>query len=273
MERKITNKAVILARGLGTRMRKQAESADLDDAQAAVADSGVKALIPIGRPFLDYVLSALADAGYTQVCLVIGPDHDAIRKYYGSEVELSRLSIEFAIQEEPKGTADAVLAAEEFSAGDPIAVLNSDNYYPVEVLRTMRETGGACVGLFDSEAMVSESNIPAERLAAFAVAELEDGNLVRIIEKPSQEALDSLPRPLWISMNCWQLPGSIFDACRAIEPSPRGEYELPDAVNYSMKEFGEVYKAAAVAAGVLDMSCRDDIAGVKEKLEGVEVQL
>lgn len=273
MERKITDKAVILARGLGTRMRKQAESVQLDEAQAAMADSGVKALIPIGRPFLDYVLSALADAGYRRVCLVIGPNHDAIRNYYGGEVELDRLSIEFAIQEEPKGTADAVLAAEAFSAGDPIAVLNSDNYYPVEVLRTLRETGGAGVGLFDSEAMIAGSNIPVERLAAFAVAELEDGNLIRIIEKPSQETLDSLPRPLWISMNCWQLPGSIFDACRAIEPSPRGEYELPDAVNYSMEQFGEVYKAAAVAAPVLDMSCRDDIAGVKEKLKGVEVRL
>ena len=273
MERQITDKAVILARGLGTRMRKQNHSADLDEAQAAVADSGVKALIPIGRPFLDYVLSALADAGYRRVCLVIGPDHDVIRNYYGNEVELERLSIEFAIQEEPKGTADAVLAAEAFSGGDPIAVLNSDNYYPVEVLRTLRETGGAGVGLFDSEAMIAGSNIPAERLAAFAVAELEDGNLVRILEKPSQETLDRLPRPLWISMNCWQLPGSIFESCRAIEPSPRGEYELPDAVNHSMAVLGEVYKAAAVAAPVLDMSCRDDIAGVKEKLEGVEVQL
>ena len=55
-------KAVILARGLGKRMRQADEHASLDPKQAAVADQGIKAMIPIGRPFLDYVLSALADA-------------------------------------------------------------------------------------------------------------------------------------------------------------------------------------------------------------------
>jgi len=55
-------KAVILARGLGTRMRKADSAARLDPTQAAAADTGIKAMIPVGRPFLDYVLSALADA-------------------------------------------------------------------------------------------------------------------------------------------------------------------------------------------------------------------
>ena len=70
-----------LARGLGKRMREQAQTgARVDAAQAEAADRGVKAMIPIGRPFLDYVLSALADAGYTETCLVIGPEHGAIRE-------------------------------------------------------------------------------------------------------------------------------------------------------------------------------------------------
>src|SRR5262245_54354599 len=74
-------RAIILARGLGTRMRERAQAgAAVDAAQAEAADRGVKAMIPIGRPFLDYVLSALADAGYTDACLVIGPEHDAIRE-------------------------------------------------------------------------------------------------------------------------------------------------------------------------------------------------
>ncbi len=76
------DKAVILARGLGTRMQKSDDSAALDAAQAAAADTGVKAMIPIGRPFLDYLVSALADAGYRQVVLVVGPDHEAIRTDY-----------------------------------------------------------------------------------------------------------------------------------------------------------------------------------------------
>ena len=59
-------KAVILARGLGRRMRKT-DGASLRDDQQAVAATGVKALVPIDRPFLDYVLTALADAGYRQI--------------------------------------------------------------------------------------------------------------------------------------------------------------------------------------------------------------
>ena len=57
------DKVVILARGLGTRMRAGNTEADLDAGQEAVAATGVKALIPIERPFLDYVLGDLAEAG------------------------------------------------------------------------------------------------------------------------------------------------------------------------------------------------------------------
>ena len=46
-----------------------------------MAASGVKALIDVGRPFLDYVISVLADAGVTELCLVIGPEHDMLRDY------------------------------------------------------------------------------------------------------------------------------------------------------------------------------------------------
>ena len=85
------DKVVILARGIGSRMRRDDDAAVLDERQSAAADAGVKAMIPIDRPFLDYVLTTLADAGYRRVCLVIGPDHDATRRYYGQQVELQRL--------------------------------------------------------------------------------------------------------------------------------------------------------------------------------------
>jgi glucose-1-phosphate thymidylyltransferase len=275
MSNPITDKAVILARGLGTRMRKAVDGASgLDEKQTAAADTGVKALIPIDRPFLDYVLSALGDAGYRKICLVIGPDHDAIRNYYGDEVELDRLSIEFAVQEEPIGTANAVAAAEQFAAGEPIAVLNSDNYYPVSALKGLREHGGAGIGLFHWQAMMNGNNLSEERLRAFAVADLdEDGCLNQFIEKPDEATWNALPRPIWISMNCWQLPASIFDACKAIEPSARGEYELPDAVSYSMDKLGERYRAIKVDETVLDMTCREDIARVAGVLAGSEVRL
>ncbi len=268
------NKAVILARGLGTRMRKRDQEAALDEQQASVAETGVKALIPIDRPFLDYVLSALADAGCPRVCLVVAPDNDAIRRYYGEEVQPKRVQIDFAVQTEPKGTADAVAAAQPFAGDDPFLVINSDNFYPVEALQGLREQDGCATALFERQAMFADSNISEDRVRQFAVGKINgDGCLERILEKPNAEALAGLPRPLWLSMNCWKFGPSIFEACRKIQPSPRGELELPDAVQYAIDTLGERFRAVTIRAPVLDLTSRRDVVGIREKLAGVEVNL
>lgn len=268
------DKAVILARGLGTRMRKQDPGAGLNEQQQAVAATGVKALIPIDRPFLDYVLSALADAGYRRICLIIGPEHDELRRYYGEELQYERLEVEFAIQEEPLGTGDAVAAGEQFAAGDPFLMVNSDNYYPVEALDAMKGLDGCGLPLFGRDGMLAGSNIPAERLLKFAVVEVgEDGYMKRIVEKPSAEEVEALPPPVGVSMNCWRFDAHIFDACRAIEPSPRGELEVTDAVQYAIDKLGVGFRAVHFEAAVLDLSSREDVAGVTERLAGREVRL
>ena len=267
------DKLVILARGLGKRMRRNDSSAALDDRQAAMADAGVKAMIPIGRPFLDYVLSAAADAGYRHACLVVAPDHEVIRKYY-VEAAPKRLTVSFACQVEPKGTADAVAAAEAFADGDPFAVINSDNYYPIEALRALREQSGNAVALFERDAMLSGGNVPEERIKSFAVAKIDaSGHLVQVLEKPDEATIAALPKPLWLSMNCWRFGPSIFQACRAIGPSPRGEYEIPTAVQHVMKILGEKFSAVTVRAPVLDMTSRSDIASVAAILSKTVVSL
>ncbi len=268
------HKAVILARGLGTRMRKANEQAAMTAEQARIAETGVKALIPIDRPFLDYVLHGLADAGYTDICLVIGPEHDQVRRYYGEELHPERIRIHFAVQREPLGTADAVHAAEIFAAGDPFLVINSDNYYPREALQGLRELDGAGLAGFEQEALVSGSNIPAGRITKFSVVRTNGaGNMVEIIEKPPQNVLDNLPKPICVSMNCWRFGPSIFEGCKKIERSARGEYELPDAVTHTMQHCGERYHMLEVRAPVLDLSSREDIAAVVEKLKGTPVEL
>ena len=269
-----TIKAVILARGLGTRMRKGDESADVSGDAAAVADTGVKAMIPVDgdRPFLDFVLTGLADAGFVRVCLVIGPEHQAVRDYYGS-LETRRLSVEFAIQAEPLGTADAVAAAEGFSAGDDVLVINSDNYYPLVAFETLRTLGSAGLAAFERTALIDGSNIPPERINKFAVIESAGGFMSRIIEKPSDEQIAALPEPICVSMNCWRFSAKIFDACRAIEPSPRGELEITDAVQYAIESLGERFAAPIISAAVLDLSSRGDIVHVQQALQGVTVSL
>src|SRR6478672_5039803 len=121
--------AVILAAGKGSRMRRVQDSAQLTSRQTEIAQTGLKALIPVGRPFIDYVIAGLADAGYQRVCIVIGPHHDALREHVFNYRHV-QLDIHFAIQREALGTANALAAAKGFVDDVPFSLINSDNYYP-----------------------------------------------------------------------------------------------------------------------------------------------
>lgn len=262
-------KAVVLARGLGTRMRRPDETAALDPVQEAAAASGIKAMISFDRPFLDYVLSALADAGLAEVCLVIGPEHAAVREHYTATAPPRRVRVAFAVQPEPRGTADAVLAAEGFTGADDFLVINSDNLYPVSALAGLAALSEPGAALFERDTLIAGSNIPAERIAAFAVCEVgADGYLEAIREKPDAGTLARLGPEAPVSMNCWRFSSAIFGACRRVPLSPRGELELPMAVNTAIAE-GVRFKAVRCREGVLDLSRRGDIAAVAEKLRGI----
>ena len=179
----VIHTAAILARGLGTRMRRMDAAATLDATQAAAADSGVKGMIPVGsatgdgpsRPFLDYVLSGLADAGITEVVLVLGPEHDAVRDYYTRVSPPRRVRIRFATQAEPRGTADAVVAAAGVIGAEPFLVLNADNFYPIEALRSLVAAPSAATIAFDRDALVTQGNIERDRVRAFAVLDVSRG--------------------------------------------------------------------------------------------------
>ena len=204
------DKVVVLAAGAGTRMRKADATVELTREQQLLAERGVKGLIPIGRPFLDYVLTRVADAGFRQVCLVIGPRHDELRNYY-SAVATRRLQICFAVQEQPLGTAHAVAAAEDFAGNEPFLVINSDNCYPVEAMRGLRESTECAVAGFDREGLVRGGNIPDERVAKFAILESDGcGYLKRVLEKPDPDTLHRMPEPVLVSMNCWRFATGDF---------------------------------------------------------------
>jgi len=267
-------KAVILARGLGTRMKAEDTNASLRDDQAKVAASGVKALVPLGdRPFLDYVLSALADAGCTEICLVIGPEHDALRDRYLRVVPPRRFRVSYAIQEKPLGTGNALLAAETFAAGDEFLMLNSDNYYSVNVLRALTGMGRPGTVLFSPEGLAANSNIEPARIMAFALGAIgADGCLDALIEKPDAADLARLGDARHVSMNCWRFPSSLFEQCRNLTPSKRGELELTDAIMAAIAA-GLRLKVGLSEEGVLDLSKRGDIEAVRARLAGVQVSL
>ena len=274
-------KAVLLARGLGSRMKKEgastspgASDATLTPAQAAAAAAGAKGMMPIGealsRPFLDYVLSALADAGCTSVCFIVAPDHRAIRDYYEGPGKPARLRIEYAVQPIADGTARAVQCAESFAGGDPFLVLNSDNLYPAPVLRALVELGEPGLPAYQIDSLVTESGFPRDRVVGFAAIEVDDqGYLTRIVEKPGADYYEAAGWRSLISMNVWRFDQRIFAACRDVPLSARGEYELPEAVGVAIAR-GVRFRTFQASGAVLDLSRRSDVALVSARLAGVD---
>jgi len=263
-----TGRAIVLARGLGTRMRAPDSSVRLTPEQQRAANTGVKAMMPLnGRPFLDFILSSLADAGIPRVALVVAPDHTALRRYYESEAPPSRIRVDFVVQSEPLGTANAVLAAETWIAGEPFLTMNADNLYPVDVLRKLASLSEPGLPAFDGEELVASSNIPPERIGSFAILDVDEQEYLKgIVEKPAQD-LPAKAGSL-ISMNCWRFDEHIFRACRDVPRSARGEFELPEAVAVAVRQ-GAKFKTFRAQGPVLDLSTRADAADVARRLADI----
>jgi glucose-1-phosphate thymidylyltransferase len=270
-ERHGSIRAVVLAAGRGTRMRAASHAVVLDAEQERAADRGLKALVPFnGQPFLSYVLTALADAGYVDVCLVVPPGDDPIRACY-EHIATRRLRLHFAVQEQPLGSAHALLAAESFAGIDDIAVINSDNLYPADALRALRTlTGSGLIGFRRSGLL--RGNIDAGRIAGYAlIATDETGALSSIIEKPTADSIAAAGDDVLVSMTCWRFRPGIFEAIRATPRSARGEYEIPDAVARLM--VSERFDVVPMSVPVLDLSRRDDIPHADALLRGMRVDL
>jgi len=289
-----TTQAVILARGLGTRMRRADDAGSAQDivmdavtaehaiataqalspAQASAAAGGAKGMMPIGgdggRPFLEYVLSALADAGIREVVLVVAPEHAVVREHFTKIAPPQRVTLRFAVQERPLGTADAVYSARDAVRAAPFLVMNADNYYSPAALRAAAslETDGLVA--FEADALVRLSAIDPERILRFALLDIAPDDTLRAIrEKPAPDDPLATASERWVSMNLWSFTPAIFHACERVMPSPRGELELQDAVASAMRDLGVTFRVARVRDGVLDLSRRGDVPLVSERLADV----
>ncbi len=267
-----TQSAVLLAAGAGTRMQKADPLARLDPEQEQAASEGAKAMMPMhGRPFLDYALHALAEVGVRRAIVVRAPHQEAMQAHYDAQAR-QRIQVEFVVQEEPRGTAHALLSAEDALAQEPFLLLNGDNGYPVGALRRLAGCPHPALVAFAGHSLRLGASPDADgpldaRLCAYAgITQGSQGQLTQIVEKPEQP-------PAWVSMNAWRLPSEIFAACRAIPPSPRGEWELPDAVRHAMTHGGQAFRVLPARGPVLDLSTRRDIQAVSAFLQDVEVHL
>lgn len=267
-------KAAVLARGLGRRMRAADPAVRLESAQSEAADAGSKAMMPLQvgdgtKHFLDFVLASLMEAGLDDMAIVVGPDPNPTRRHYEQHPPADA-TLTFLVQHEPLGTADAVVACQTWADQDPFVVLNADNLYPVDVLRRLAAIEGNGLPVFERGELSRSSNIPHDRIASFALIEVDEHGRVRsIVEKPGQDAMAAAgPRAL-ISMNVWRFDARIFNACRDVPQSVRGEYELPAAVALAIDR-GVPFSAFPAAGPVLDLSRRSDVAEISRRLSAME---
>jgi glucose-1-phosphate thymidylyltransferase len=96
-----------------------------------------------------------------------------------------------------------------------------------------------------------------------------DGFLEEIVEKPNETAFEAMGPQALVSMNLWAFTPAMFEACRRVKPSPRGELELPHAVRIAMKDLGERFRVLPFVTPVLDLGRRGDVASVAAFLRNV----
>lgn len=271
--------AVILARGLGTRLRAD-DGVALADAQRAAAAAGAKGLMPIaGRPFLDYVLHELAEAGVRDVVFVIAPDDEGIRQRYDDEAPPTRLRVRYAVQDEPRGTAHALLAARDAVVapiGAPLddagarhfLMCNADNLYPSSAVRALVSLDGPGLVAFDATALTDGGLMELDRINRFALLDVAaDGTLVDLVEKPAADHPLARAAERLVSMNLWRFTDAIFEDCAAVVPSSRGELELVDAVRGAMAR-GTRFTAVRQRVLVPDLTHRRDVSALESLLRG-----
>ena len=208
-------KGVLLAGGLGTRLLPLTRITN-------------KHLLPVfDRPMIFYPLQTLINAGIRDILLVTGGPHagDFLR-LLGNGREFGLTHLNYAYQEGEGGIAAALALAEHFAEGDRLCILLGDNLIEGSVApaveRFARQPRGARIIL---------KQVPdAER---FGVAEIRDGRIVSIEEKPAR------PKSDYAVTGIYMYDYRVFDVIRTLRPSARGELEITDVNNWYL-ERGEL---------------------------------
>ena len=205
-------KALILAGGAGTRLR-------------PITHTRAKQLVPVANtPILFYGIEAMAEAGIKDIGVIVGDTGDEVRQALGDGSRFG-VSFTFLPQDAPLGLAHCVLIAKDFLGSDDFVMYLGDNLLEqdlaafVDAFERARETADP------PAAQILLKQVPDPH--RFGIATLDDqGHVVALVEKPAD------PPSNLALVGVYLFDTTIHEAVRAIQPSPRGELEITDAIQW-----------------------------------------
>ena len=205
-------KGIILAGGLGTRMR-------------PLTNVTNKHLLPVyNRPMIFFPLQTLVDAGIRDILIVTGGNSSGdFLRLIGNGSAFGLSYVNYAYQKGEGGIAEALGLAEHFAGGDKVAVVLGDNIFQENIALHVRAFERQREG-----AKILIKKVPdPER---FGVASLQDGRVIRIEEKPRRPKSDTIVTGIYL------YDSQVFKIIKTLKPSGRGELEITDVNNRYIKQ-------------------------------------
>lgn len=208
-----------------------------------------KVLIEInGKPFLYYVIENLKKAGFDEFGIIAGYMKEKIEDF----ITTNNINATIIEQKEQLGTGHAVMQAKDFCKDENFIVLGGDNLFSVDDLKAINRQDNFCY-------VVGKVEDDPSKYGVFVV---EGEKLVRIIEKPKQ-FVGNL-----INIGLYKFTPEIWQALDQIKLSPRGEYEITDAISILAAQ--EKVKAFRLKNYWIDLGSKEDISKVEEAIRELE---
>jgi glucose-1-phosphate thymidylyltransferase len=197
-------KGLILSGGKGTRLR-------------PLTYTSAKQLVPVAnKPVLFYGIEAIVAAGITEIGIVVGDTQAEIRAAVGDGSRWGA-RITYIAQDAPSGLAHAVMISEPFIGTDPFVMYLGDNLLNKGIAHFVQE--------FDRERPAAQILLArVQDPQMFGVAQLQDGHVVRLVEKPTEPIGDLA------LVGVYMFGPEVFESVRRIVPSARNELEITDAI-------------------------------------------
>ncbi|MHB8605985.1 MAG: bifunctional sugar-1-phosphate nucleotidylyltransferase/acetyltransferase [Thermoplasmatota archaeon] len=199
-------RAILLAAGEGKRMR-------------PLTANRPKPMLPVaGVPIAERLVRELVAAGVEEITLVVNFKEEAVRAHFGDGRAFGA-RVDYVRQGEPRGTGDALVAAR--LGGDPALVLYADVFLDANAVRDLVRAGPGSL---------AAARVPDGR--EYGVFETHAGRATRVVEKSPN------PPSSLANAGCYHLPAGFAKHLARLAPSPRGEFELTDALNASFTADG-----------------------------------